>query len=451
MTIYQHWTKYCHEYMASVAATLSVFMVVTTNAWSSPALPKLMSDDSPVPITPDEGSWMVSIQAIGAVFGPIVATLTVDNFGRKLALLGTIIPVTLGWVLIGVGDTVVYLYVARFLFGIAYGTVYSVIPMYLGEISSDAIRGTAGTLITVLAKIGFLAMYSIGPYVEYRTLAWISMAGPGLFVVCFMWMPESPHHLVAKNNFLSAEKNLSWLRRTEYVTEELTNLKRTIQLSQDERESVMELFNPKYGNNLRIVGILVFNMQMTGLLPILGYAQTIFEKISTDLKPEEMSIVLGVVQLVAVLFPAILVDRLGRRPLLLLSTAGVTLGLLLCSVSFAVGNDGGSLGWLGFTSLMLFIVFNGLGLASVSFSVLAEIFPKNIRAYATSAFTMISAVAAFGCVKLFQWTLDEVGPYLPFAVFSICGAVGLVLIYFYIPETKGRSLDEIQQIVRKKI
>ncbi|XP_058821008.1 facilitated trehalose transporter Tret1-like [Topomyia yanbarensis] len=448
--VYQHWNKYRNEYLASVAATLSVFMVVTTNAWSSPALPKLLSEDSPVPMTADEGSWMVAIQAIGAVFGPVIAALTVDHIGRKLTLLGTVLPVIIGWILIGVGDRVEYLYVARFLFGVSYGTVYSVSPIYLGEIASDAIRGSAGTLITVLAKLGFLAMYSVGPYLEYRTLAWISMVGPGLFVVCFIWMPETPFHRLARNDDVSAEKCLSWLRRSEKVSEELIAMKASVLISKEERGSVMELFASAYRNNMRILLILVFSMQMTGLLAILGYAQTIFEKISTNLEPEEMSIVLGAVQMVAVIFPAVLVDRMGRRPLLLLSTAGTTLGLLMCSIYFAIDDGGGNHGWIAFVSLMLYIVAYGLGLATVSFAILSEIFPKNIRAYATAAFAMLSALIVFGVAKMFQIALDEVGPYLPFAIFGICGAVSWLLIYLYIPETKGRTLDEIQRIVRGK-
>ncbi|XP_058450626.1 facilitated trehalose transporter Tret1-like [Malaya genurostris] len=452
MTANQYWDTYRNEYLAAVSATLSVFMVVFTSAWSSPALPKLMSDDSPVPITTDEGSWIVAIQAIGAVFGPIIAALTVDQIGRKLALLGTVVPIVVGWILIGVGNRVEFLYVARFLFGISYGTVYAVAPIYLGEIASTAIRGTAGTLITVLDQTACMVMYSMGPYLEYRTLAWVSLFAPGLFLLSFIWMPETPAHLLATNREEEAEKNLSWLRRTKSVSDELIDLKASIQSSSEERGSVMELFAPAYRNNIRILAIIIFSMQMTGLLAILGYAQTIFEKISTNLKPEEMSVVLGAVQMVAIFFPAVLVDRMGRRPLLLISTAGVTIGLTVCSLSFAINYASGTddLGWLAFTSLMLYIVSFGLGLSTVTFAILCEIFPKNIRAYATAAFAMASALIVSVVAKLFQLALDEVGPYLPFAIFATCGAVAWVLIYRYIPETKGRTLDEIQLIVRGK-
>ncbi|XP_052564163.1 facilitated trehalose transporter Tret1-like [Culex pipiens pallens] len=448
-----------NEFVASLAATLCLFMVITTNAWTSPALPKLLADDSPVPITEDEGSWIVAILAIGGLCGPIVAGVTVDRIGRKFTLLATFVPVVIGWTLVGLGDAVGYLYASRFLFGLSYGTAYSVSPIYLGEIASDQIRGTAGTFITVMAKLGYMAVghpavYCIGPYVEYYTYAWISMAAPAIFVLCFFWMPESPHYLIEKQKDAEAAKSLRWLRRRSSVSEEINAIRTSIQQASANRGSFRELFDPQYRNNIRIVLVLVFAMQFTALLPILSYAQTIFEKISIELKPEEMSIVLGAVQFLAVLFPAVLVDRVGRRPLLLISTAGASLGLLAAAAYFAVETadniDTTSLGWLAFVALLLFIVFYGLGLATVSFAVLSEIFPVNIRAFANALFTILSALVLFVMVKMFQLTLDNVGPYLPFGMFGVFGLIGGALIYAYIPETKGRSLDEVQRIVSGK-
>ncbi|KXJ77384.1 facilitated trehalose transporter Tret1-like [Aedes albopictus] len=449
MRVVQLFEKYRNEYLATLAATLSIMMAVMTNAWSSPAIVKLEAEDSPIPITEDEGSWIVAIQAIGGIFGPIITGVAVDRIGRKWTLLSAAIPTVIGWILVGLGDSVGYLYAARLLFGISYGTTYSVSPIYLGEITSDAIRGASGTMITVLARIGFLLMYSIGPYLEYRTLAWVSMVGPALFLLSFMWMPETPYYLIGRNKFKQAGKSLSWLRRSSKISEELETMKTSVEKSNEDKTSLKELFTPKYRNNMRIVFVLVFSMQFTGILAILGYAQTIFGKISTSLKAEEMSIVLGAVQLVAVIFPAFLVDRMGRRPLLLISAVGTTFGLLVCSVYFAIAGDDyeGNLGWIAFIAILVYIVFYGLGLATVSFAVLTEIFPKNIRAYANATFSISSAILIFGIVKGFQVTLDNVGAYLPFGIFAVCEAIGAVLIYLYIPETKGQSLDEVQRIV----
>ncbi|XP_019550523.3 facilitated trehalose transporter Tret1-like [Aedes albopictus] len=441
--------KYRNELIATVAATQSIFMVIMCSSWSSPALPKLLAADSPIPITADEGSWIVAFQPVGAIFGPIFSSVAMDRIGRKWTLLSTAIPVLIGWILTGMGNSVGYLYVARFLFGFSYGAAYPVVPIYLGEMASDAVRGAYGTMITLMAKKAILVMYTIGPYLEFRELAWVSMTSAAVFVFSFMWMPETPYFLIGKNKNELAEKSLAWFRQSSDVSAELEVMRSSVEKSNQEDTSFKELFSPAYYNNMRIVFVLIFNMQFTGILAVHGYAQIIFEKISTSLTPEEMSIVLGVVQMIAVVFPVFLVDRMGRRPLLLISATGTTTGLLICTIYFAAAGDNyqGSLGWIAFVSLLFYIISYGVGLATVPFAILTEIFPKNIRSYAASAVTVVSAIVIFVIVKLFQISLETVGAYLPFGVFAVCGAIGLALIYIYIPETKGRSLEEVQRIV----
>uniref|UniRef100_A0A182K3E7 Facilitated trehalose transporter Tret1 n=1 Tax=Anopheles christyi TaxID=43041 RepID=A0A182K3E7_9DIPT len=440
-----------NEYFASFSATLCIFMVVCSSAWSSPALPKLLAEpDPPVLITPDAGSWIVSIQAIGGIFGMILSGLTVDRLGRKWPFIACALPVIAGWVMIALARTSLLLYIARFLFGVSYGLAYGIVPIYIGEITSDEVRGAAASLITVMAKLGILFEYSVGPYVSFETLAWISMLGPVLFLLTFMWMPESPHYLLGRGRCDEARHSLKWLRRTSVVEEELNCTRKSIERTVAERGSMKELFLPAYRNNLIIVLILAIGMQMSGVQAILSYAQTIFSQISSDLTDAEMSIVLGAVQMVSVSFPVFLVDRVGRRPLLLWSAAGSFLGLLLGAIYFtldAAGVNVESFGWMSFLGLVLFVISYAFGMATIPFAILSEIFPKNIRAYANALFGILSGATIFAVVKLFQVALDNVGAYLPFWVFAVSTALTYGFVYLYIPETKGKSLDEAQEII----
>uniref|UniRef100_A0A182PUD6 Facilitated trehalose transporter Tret1 n=1 Tax=Anopheles epiroticus TaxID=199890 RepID=A0A182PUD6_9DIPT len=426
-------------------------MVVCSNAWSSPALPKLLHEPNPpVSITPGAGSWIVSIQAIGGIFGMILSGLTVDRLGRKWPFIACAVPVIAGWIMIALARTSVLLYVARFLFGISYGLAYGIVPIYIGEITSDGVRGAAASLITVMAKLGILFEYSVGPYVSFEALAWLSMLGPVLFLLTFTWMPESPHYLLGKGHTDEARQSLRWLRRTSAVEEELNCTRKSIESTVSERGSVGELFLPAYRNNLIIVLILAVGVQMSGMQAILSYAQTIFSQISSDLTDAEMSIVLGAVQMVTVIFPVFLVDRVGRRPLMLWSAAGSFLGLLLGAIYFTLDAAGiavESFGWVSFLGLLLFVVSYAFGLATIPFAILSEIFPKNIRAYANALFGILSGAIIFAVVKLFQVALDNVGAYLPFWVFSVSAGLTFGFVFLYIPETKGKSLDEVQQII----
>ncbi|XP_041779884.1 facilitated trehalose transporter Tret1-like [Anopheles merus] len=434
-----------NEYLASFSATLCIFMVLCTNAWSSPALPKLLNvPNPPLSITSGDGSWIVSIQAIGGIFGMILVGLTVDRFGRKWPFIASALPVIAGWIMIALARTALLLYIARFLFGISYGMAYGIISIYIGEITSDEVRGAAASLITVLAKLAILFEYSVGPYVSFETLAWLSMVGPVLFLLTFVWMPESPHYLLGRG------RSLKWLRRTSAVEEELNCTRKSIERTASERGSMRELFLPAYRNNIIIVLILAVGMQMSGVQAVLSYAQTIFSQISSDLTDAQMSIVLGVVQMVTVSFPVFLVDRVGRRPLLLWSGAGSCIGLLLVSIYFtleAAGVNVESFGWVSFVGLLFFVISYAFGMATVPFAIMSEIFPKNIRAHANALFGILSGVAIFAVLKLFQIALDNVGAYLPFWVFTVSIGLTFGFVFLYIPETKGKSLDEVQEII----
>uniref|UniRef100_A0A1S4GWF4 Facilitated trehalose transporter Tret1 n=1 Tax=Anopheles gambiae TaxID=7165 RepID=A0A1S4GWF4_ANOGA len=433
------------------AATLCIFMVVCCVAWSSPALPKLLNQPNPqVSITPGDGSWIASIQAISGIFGLILAGLIVDRFGRKWPFIASALPVIAGWIMIALARTALLLYIARFLFGISYGMAYGIISIYIGEITSDEVRGAAASLITVLAKLAILFEYSVGPYVSFETLAWLSMVGPVLFLLTFVWMPESPHYLLGRGRIAEARRSLQWLRRTMDVEEELYCTRKSIERTASERGSMRELFLPAYRNNIIIVLILTFGMQMAGIQAVLVYAQTIFSQISSDLTDAQMSIVLGVVQMVTVSFPVFLVDRVGRRPLLLWSSAGSCIGLLLVSIYFtlqAAGVNVESFGWVSFVGLLFFVISYAFGMATVPFAIMSEIFPKNIRAHANALFGILSGVAIFAVLKLFQIALDNVGAYLPFWVFTVSIGLTFGFVFLYIPETKGKSLDEVQEII----
>ncbi|XP_058122408.1 facilitated trehalose transporter Tret1-like [Anopheles ziemanni] len=445
--------RYRNEYLAAITGTLSIFMVVCTNAWSSPAMPKLLAEpDPPVSITPDAGSWIVSIQSIGGIFGMIIAGLTVDRFGRKWPFIGSAFPIIAGWTMIALARAPLLLYVARFLFGVSYGIAYGIAPIYIGEIASDRVRGATASFITMMAKLAILFEYSVGPYASFETLAWLGLPGAALFLCTFVWMPESPHYLLGKGRSDEAHRCLRWLRRHSEVEDELAATKRSAERAASEGTSMGDLFQPRYRNNLIIVFILGVGINLTGMQAILSYAQTIFAGISSDLTQAEMSIVLGAVQMLTVLFPVFFVDRLGRRPLMLWSSAISTLGMLMGAIYFTLDAADVAVkpyGWVSFVGLVVFVVSYAFGLATVPFSILSEIFPKNIRAYANALFGILSGVVIFGVVKLFQVAIDNVGAYLPFWVFTVSAALTFVFVFLYIPETKGRSLDEVQDIIAR--
>ncbi|XP_058066099.1 facilitated trehalose transporter Tret1-like [Anopheles bellator] len=452
--------RYRNEYIAALAATSSLVASVACAGWSSPAIPALRGPDSPVPITPDEGSWIVALLSIGSLFGPIVCGLFVDRYGRRKLLLGSAIPIAVGWVLIAFAQSVAVLYAARLLHGFGYGLAYCVTPIYLGEISSDAVRGSTGVLVTVMAKLAFLLEYTVGSYVSFKCLAWISCVFPVMFFAMFFWMPETPYFLLARGSDQAAAKSLRWLRRSEDVAGELGRMRKLVEDSkQTAGNSLKLLFASANRRCLVIILLLSLGMQLTGINAILGYSQTIFSRLALPLKAAELSIVLALVQLASVMLPTFLVDRTGRRPLLLISTAGSLLGLATCAIYFTLvettpdvlsSEPGAAHGWVPFVAVLLFIVSFAIGLATVPFAILGEVFPKHIKATANAVFAVITSVVVFAVLKLFQVISDGAGTYVSFWIFAACTAVTGGLIYLVIPETKGQSFERIQEMMQQR-
>ncbi|XP_040155799.1 facilitated trehalose transporter Tret1 [Anopheles arabiensis] len=452
--------QYRNEYIAALAATSSLVASVACAGWSSPALPVLRGPNSPIPITPDEGSWVVSLLSIGSLFGPIICGLFVDRYGRKPVLLVSAVPLVAGWLFIVFAESVGMLYTARLLHGIGYGLAYSLTPIYLGEISSNAVRGSTGVLVTVMAKLAFLFEYSVGPYVGFRALAWISLALPVGFVVLFFWMPETPYYLLARGNKKAAADSLRWLRRSSTIDEELGRMEKLVLESKQRGNPLKQLLLTSTNKkSLVIILLLSFGMQLTGINAILGYSQTIFSRLALPLTAAELSIVLALVQLGSVMLPTFLVDRAGRRPLLLASTGGSFIGLAMCAVYFTLDETttdvlspepGAAHGWIPFAGVLLFIISFAIGLATVPFAILGEVFPKHIKAAANSVFGVITSAVVFSVVKLFQVISDGAGTYVSFWIFTGCTATTGVLIYLIIPETKGQSFERIQEIMMRR-
>ncbi|EAT32798.1 AAEL014968-PA [Aedes aegypti] len=449
MTLIQILSTHRNEFLAALGVSFSAYMIILCMSWSSPALPKLVATDSPIPITADEGSWIVSTLSIGLMLGPLITAVAADRIGRKRTLLFTALPITMGWMFMAFGDSIGFLYSARFLFGLAVGTTFAVSPMYLGEICSQNIRGSAVSLTGFIGKLAFIVMYGMGPTVNFRTLAWIGMSGPVIFILLFIWLPESPYYLLGKGKDTEAELSLKWFRRSTSVTKELVAMKQFLQQSKDYQGSFKELFAPQYRKNLRIICILLFATTCTGVTMILAYAQTIFMKISSDLDPEEMSLVLGIIQALATGIAVVLIDRIGRRPLVLFSIVGITSGLVLTSAYFATASENSSpyLGWMAFIALLVTVISFDVGLFVIPSIYHAEVLPKPVRAYANAASTIGHGAIQFVNLKLFQILTDNAGVYVPFALYGLAGVVSGVLVYVYIPETKGQSLEEIEKMV----
>ncbi|XP_031838232.1 trehalose transporter 1-like protein [Nomia melanderi] len=445
--------KWWPQYLAAITATLSMAASGSHIGWTSPTLPNLKSPDSHIFLTSDDASWIASFVLLGSIPGNICSAFIVDWLGRKICLLIAGVPLLVSWILIILAWRPYVLYIARFIAGFGLGVAYVVCPMYIGEIADKEIRGSLGSFIKLMVTFGELYAHAVGPFVSYNCLIYSCAIIPVIFFLSFTWMPESPYYLLMKNREDKAMKSLKSLKRyatQDQLEEDMEQMQKTVIRDLTDKGHCWDLFNTP-GNRKAV--LISFGLQMvlqfSGLAAIESYTQEILEEADTDLSAGIAVIILSVLQLIAGVAAAALVDNLGRRPLLLVTTLLGGLSLAVTGAFYflklQMSVDTSNAGWILHASVIFYELIVALGLNPLSYMMLGELFPTNVKGAAVSLANVWASLLAFFVSKMYQVISDSCGVYTSFGWFAVSCFVGIVFIFFMVPETKGKSLLEIQE------
>lgn len=365
-----------------------------------------------------------------------------------------IVPLITGWIVLICANSVVMIYAARVLWGATLGMAHSVVlPMYLGEISSDRVRGAVSTIQGVLAKSGICFSFAVGPYVSFRTLGCIELIPPLLAAITFPWCPESPYYLLGKKKNEEARASLVKLRGHTEVEDDYNHIEEAIRRDEENPVTFRFLLSNRNRPGLIICFGLSYFIVMTGTEAMLSFVQTILKEVKAPLSSKSGSLVAGSVLVTSALVATLLVDRVGRRPLLLTSAVllfacNLTIAIFFVLVHNSVGFSEAA--WVPLMAVLLYVVAYGVGLATVAFAVIGEVMPKNLKAYGGVLLGLSLSFSSMAMGKLFQVVSDRWGYYVIFTVFTINSAGLFPFVWWCIPETKGRTLNEILDILEKK-
>lgn len=293
-------------------------------------------------------------------------------------MIALVIPFLIGWGLLIWAQGFWMLVTGRFFLGLAGGAFCISAPQYSAEIAEKEIRGIIGTFFQLLVNGGILFVYIIGPFISITLTNIVCACVAILFGVIFFFMPESPVYLVIENRLDEAKSSYKWLRGSTYDPQgEIDELK--AELEENARNSITfsEAFKFRSTKMAMLIGFgLATFQQMSGINVVIFYATDIFKAADITLSPDISTIILGSINLGFTFVGAFLVDRLGRRILLLVSIIGMTLCTTALGVFFLINpvqeegapppeNADNNLGWLPVTSLGLFLVFFALGYGPV--------------------------------------------------------------------------------------
>ncbi|XP_039437009.1 solute carrier family 2, facilitated glucose transporter member 8-like isoform X2 [Culex pipiens pallens] len=215
-----------NQYLATFCVNLLSLSYGFVCGWTSPSIPVLQSAETPLPsgpITTDQGSWIGAAMCVGGFLGNAVSGWMADRYGRKLTACLAAIPQIISWIMVIIATNPYYLMVMRFLAGFSGGVCFMVIPMFIGEIAEDRIRGLLSSTLVFTCNAGILIMYILGDLFPYKTIPWILLAFPVLFLACFSFIPDTPFYLMQQNNYTKSENALLFYRGYRYGTQQVSN------------------------------------------------------------------------------------------------------------------------------------------------------------------------------------------------------------------------------------
>lgn len=416
--------------------------------WPSPAVPKLLSNDSSVHLTQEEAKWITNFYIIGNMCGLLISIVIFRRLSRKASLACAGLPVLLAWLGIFLSKTSWMLFLARFVGGVGRNMIYVATPMYIGEIAHPEIRGALGSFIYGSMNVGVILVYALTPHhrLEVGILVGLAFALLQLLLLCLI--PESPYYLLIKNESSRAERSLTILRQTNNVEKELDDIAQAIARTTATKPNVTELFNvPSNRKALYILVFLRFVQMFSGVSVMTMHIHSVFKAAAGNFTPENSALIYGVLMLLSCFCTTGIVDHYGRKPLMVFSCLSTFLILTTLGAYFYVAS---TLAWLPIVLVVAYIFAYRVGLGTVPIVMVSELFPASVKVPGVVLSDLVYSLSSLLANVVFQYTQEAFGICTPFFIFGcICFGAAVVSARI-VPETRNRTLEEIQVLLKNK-
>jgi sugar porter (SP) family MFS transporter len=406
--------------------------------------------------------WAMSSALIGCILGALISGVVADRFGRKIPLIISAALFTVAAFGTGYVDTFTPFIIYRIIGGLGIGLASTLSPMYIAEIAPSKYRGRFVAINQLTIVIGILAaqianyfiaetipssstpemiLNSWNGQIGWRWMFWAGLIPALAFFILMFLIPESPRFLATVGNDILSHKVLSKIGGKDYADSELNNIRLTLNENNDEKITMAD-FNSKKVKPIIIIGIvLAVFQQWCGINIIFNYADEIFTAAGYSVGDMLFNIVItGSVNLIFTFVAMRTVDSWGRKKLMLFGSVGL-------AVVYAILGGAYYFNFTGWPVLLLVIVaisIYSMSLAPITWVVLSEIFPNRLRGIAMSIATFSLWIACFILTFTFPILNDLMGASGTFWVYSIICVLGYFFIQSKLPETKGKSLEEIE-------
>ncbi|RYU95617.1 sugar porter family MFS transporter [Emticicia agri] len=438
-------------FIAAVAATGGLLFGFDTGVINV-ALPSLRARFNPSPET--EG-WIVGAVLAGGMLGPFISGPLTDVLGRKKINIVASLVFVVGSIITAIAPSIAFLIIGRLFLGLAIGIVASTVPLYLAEIAPTNMRGQLVTFFQLAITLGILLSYVVGYFFAehedgWRSMFWAGFVPAAILFLGMLFVPESPRWLISKGRETEALEVLNRLREPEQAQQELANTKRVIDSEKHNKASWKMLFSKRLRIPLFIAVGIFFIQQFSGINAIIYFSTDIFKNVFPEGNTAALATVgVGVTNSLATIFAIMFLDKWGRKPLLYTGLIGTAICLSSVGLAFFLKDSlnpqlqqimlvGG---------VYVYIIFFAISLGPLGWLLISEIYPLKIRGFASSMGSFNHWVFDFCVAYTFPimaaTSLGTNGGI--FGIYAIVVVLGLLFARFIVFETKGMSLEDIEE------
>lgn len=398
---------------------------------------------------------VVSVVLVGACIGALSGGRFADRFGRRSMLIFTAIVFIAGALICAAATDVTMLIVGRAIVGLGIGFASSTVPLYISEVSPASARGWQVSLFQFAITVGILAAYLVD-YAFAASGNWRWMLGlavvPGAALgLGMLALPESPRWNAQRGNVQKARSVLAKVRGTQDVDAEMREIEATLTQAH-EHGRISDLWLPEVRPAMVIgIGLAIFQ-QVTGINTVIYYAPKIIQ--SAGISSASGAILatagIGLVNVVMTVVSMWLIDRVGRRPLLLTGIAGMAVSLGVLGYAFYSPAHGHNFATVAVVTLMCYVAMFAISLGPIFWLLIAEIYPLRIRGSAEGVAAGTNWAANFLVSVTFLTLVETIGASWSFWLYAALAVGAWIFSFALVPETKGRTLEEIEAAWRAK-
>ncbi|MDB4866523.1 MAG: sugar transporter [Cohnella sp.] len=396
--------------------------------------------------------WMVSSLIVGATIGAGFSGVLSDKFGRKKMLMLSAILFVIGSIGAAIPNSVSALIVARIVGGLGVGMASTLSPLYITEIAPARNRGRLVSIYQLAVVTGIFATYFInaaiagyGNNVWDINYAWRWMLGfgvvPGaIYLLLLLLIPETPRWLMKQKQEVEALEVLERMNGKEAAKAELHEI---LNLKDDNGGAIRQLFRHPLRRPLIVGVVLAVLQQITGINAIMYYAPEIFKQTGAGTNAAlSQTVLVGIVNFAFTLIALWLIDKLGRRALLLVGAVMMTVSLLVVGYGFHAANVSGT---LILVFILIYVASFAVSFGPVVWVMISEIFPTRVRGRATAIASLCLWAADYVVSQTFPMLLEWIGTSATFWLFAVISLIAVIFCAKVVPETKGKSLEQIER------